>query len=190
MITMIRTSLTMFLLMTVLTGAIYPAIVTEFAQLFFPFQANGSFIQDGDNAIGSELIGQPFDSPNYFWGRLSATASQPYNAAASSGSNYGPRHPDLVANAKARVEAVGSRDVGVPIDLVTASGSGLDPHISPAAAVYQVERVAKARNLPIEKILALVASHVEGRMAGVLGEPRVNVLMLNLDLDRLMDLSK
>ena len=186
MFSTIRTSLTMLILMTIVTGMVYPGIVTGFAQLFFPDQANGSLVREGEKVLGSELIGQSFDSPKYFWGRLSATAPQPYNAAASSGSNFGPLHLDLLANAKARVAAVGGGTSStVPIDLVTASASGLDPHISPAAAEYQVDRIAKARNLPVEQIESLVTNHIEHRTAGILGEPRVNVLKLNIDLDRM-----
>jgi len=172
--------------MTLLTGVAYPLAVTGVAQLAFHDQANGSLIVKNGKAVGSRLIGQGFDAPNYFWGRLSAT-SPPYNGGASSGSNYGPLNPALKEAAKARIDALRAADPGndapIPVDLVTASGSGLDPHISPAAAEFQVRRVAAARALPAEKVRALVAEHTEGRALGVLGEPAVNVLELNLALD-------
>jgi K+-transporting ATPase ATPase C chain len=172
---------------TVITGVAYPLIVTGIAQVAFNDQANGSLIRGGDKVLGSRLIGQPFSDPKYFWSRLSATSPIPYNGASSSGSNLGPTNPALKDAVAGRVKAL--RDAGadaqkaVPVDLVTASGSGLDPHISPAAAEYQVPRVAKVRNLPEEKVRELVLRHTEGRQLGFLGEPRVNVLALNLALD-------
>jgi K+-transporting ATPase ATPase C chain len=167
---------------------IYPAVVTALAQLLFPHQANGSLITDATGKkTGSSLIGQPFSSPGHFWGRPSATGPFPYNAGASSGSNLGPTNPALMDAVKARIEALKAADpdnkAPVPVDLITASGSGLDPHISPAAADYQINRVAKARNMQPEKLRTLVDANTESRQWGFLGEPRVNVLTLNLALD-------
>ena len=180
--------LMVFLLLTAVTGIIYPLLVTGVAQLAFPEKANGSLILRDGGYAGSELIGQPFDDPKYFWGRLSATPDFPYNSASSSGSNLGPSNPALVEAVKARLEALQKTDPGnkssVPIDLVTSSGSGLDPHISPAAAFYQVARVARARALPEDQVHRLVEEFIEPRQWGFLGEPRVNVLRLNLALDR------
>lgn len=184
----IRPALVMLLALTIVTGLIYPVLVTLAARYAFPAQAAGSLITRDGRRVGSLLIGQPFDDPKYFWGRPSATSPFPYNAASSSGSNLSPTNPDLIKAVQARVEALRSADPGntapVPVDLVTASGSGLDPHISPAAALYQVSRVAKARKLDPESVRQLVVQHTEGRWLGLLGEPHVNVLALNLALDR------
>jgi len=187
MSTHIRPALVLLLLFTVVTGVAYPLVVTGIAQTIFPRQANGSLIVKHGKPVGSSLIGQPFDDPNYFWSRPSATSPQPYNAMASSGSNQGPLNPALTDAVKDRIKALRDADPGntapVPVDLVTASGSGLDPHISVAAAQYQAARVAKARGLAADKVQSLIAAHTEGRTFGVLGEPRVNVLALNLALD-------
>jgi K+-transporting ATPase ATPase C chain len=179
----------LLLLLTVLTGVIYPLVVTAFAQLFYSDKANGSLIHDAKGqAVGSALIGQSFNQPQYFWGRASATGPYPYNAAASSGSNLGPTNPALVEAVNARVKTLQEADptnkATVPVDLVTASGSGLDPHISPAAAEYQIKRVAKARNMDEAKLRELVNAKLESRQWFVFGEPRVNVLQLNLALDQ------
>jgi K+-transporting ATPase ATPase C chain len=179
---MIIQSIRMLLVMTVITGLAYPLIVTGIAQVLFKDQANGSLIEKDGKVVGSSLIGQPFSDPKYFWGRPSATSPMPYNGAASSGSNQGPTNPALKEAVKGRIKDHGGK-TPVPADLVTASGSGLDPHISPAAAEYQIERIAKARNLAPEKLRELVQKHAEGRQLGILGEPRVNVLRLNLALD-------
>jgi len=178
----------MLLVLTLLTGAVYPTAVTVLAQLFAADQANGSLIPSaGGDARGSRLIGQAFSDGKYFWGRPSATAPYPYNAAASSGSNQGPTNPALTAAVESRIAALRAADPtqagAVPVDLVTASGSGLDPHISRAAAEYQVSRVARARKLTPEMLRELIDEHTEGRQWGFLGEPRVNVLELNLALD-------
>jgi K+-transporting ATPase ATPase C chain len=179
----------MLLSLTVLTGLAYPLAVTGLAQIIFPSRANGSIVLRDGQAVGSSLIGQEFTDPRYFWGRPSATSPVPYNAAASSGSNLGPLNPALAEAVAARVAALRAADPGntapVPIDLVTASGSGLDPHISIAAAEYQVARVARARGMSQDSVRDLVTQATEGRQLGVLGEPRVNVLTLNLGLDRL-----
>jgi K+-transporting ATPase ATPase C chain len=176
-----------FVLLTLITGVVYPLIMTGLAQSLFPRQANGSLIISNGQAVGSALIGQAFDDPTYFWGRLSATSPFPYNAAASAGSNLGPLNANLVKAAQARIDALRGADpdntMPIPVDLVTASGSGLDPHISVAAALYQVPRVARARGLDEDQVRALVARFTEGRQFGILGEPRVNVLRLNLALD-------
>jgi K+-transporting ATPase ATPase C chain len=181
-------SLRMLVMLTVVTGIAYPLVITGIAQVAFPHAANGSLIVVNGKTLGSELIGQPFDDPKYFWSRPSATSPQPYNGASSSGSNQGPRNPALADAVKDRIKALRDADPGntspVPVDLVTASGSGLDPHISVAAADYQVARVAKARGMAPERIRDLVARTTEGRTLGILGEPRVNVLALNLALDR------
>ncbi|MDA8422021.1 MAG: potassium-transporting ATPase subunit KdpC [Nitrospiraceae bacterium] len=187
MFTMIRNALMSLLLFTILTGIIYPLVVTGIAQAVFPQQANGSIIIKNGKAVGSKLLGQQFDDPKYFWSRLSATTPYPYNGGSSSGSNLGPNNPDLVKSAQARINALRSADPGndakIPVDLVTASGSGLDPHISPAAAEYQVHRVAKARGLDEAAIRDIVARNTKGRWLGMIGEPVVNVLELNLALD-------
>jgi K+-transporting ATPase ATPase C chain len=183
----IRPALLLFLLLTLLTGVIYPLLVTGLGQALFPRQAKGSLIEKGGKLVGSELIGQNFAGPRYFWSRPSATGPYPYNAASSSGSNQGPVNPALLDAIKARVEALKRAHPGqqglAPVDLVTASGSGLDPHISPAAAAYQIERVAAARNLPTDRVRAVVAQYTAPRQWGILGEARVNVLLLNLALD-------
>ena len=183
----LRTSVITILLFTVLTGLIYPLLVTGLAQLVFPGKANGSMMTKNGKAIGSELIGQPFSDPKYFWGRPSATSSFAYNAASSTGSNYGPLNPALFDGAKKRIQelktADSSNSLPIPVDLVTASGSGLDPHISVAAALYQIGRVARTRNLAETQVRRLVDENTEGRQLGFLGEPRVNVLKLNLALD-------
>jgi K+-transporting ATPase ATPase C chain len=183
----IRPALTMLAMLTLLTGLVYPLAVTGLAQLLFPHQANGSLLLRDGKVIGSELIGQYFDEPKYFWGRPSATSPFPYNAAASGGSNLGPTNPVLIEGIRARVAALRAADPGndaqVPVDLVTASGSGLDPHISPAAAQYQVKRVARARGLDEGTVKALMTKYTEERQFGFLGERRVNVLKLNLALD-------
>ncbi|SLM47063.1 potassium translocating ATPase, subunit C [Nitrospira japonica] len=185
----IRPALTLLFIMTVLTGLVYPAAVTGLAQLAFPGQANGSLIVRHGRVIGSELIGQPFHKPEYFWSRPSATLPFPYNAAASSGSNLGPTNPVLIETVKTRVDALRAADPGndapIPVDLVTASGSGLDPHISPAAARYQVRRVARVRGLGEETVNALVSRYTEERQFGLLGERRVNVLKLNMAIDQI-----
>jgi K+-transporting ATPase ATPase C chain len=191
----LRPAFFMLLVFTIITGVVYPLVVTGIAQAAFPQQANGSLIVIDGKAYGSELIGQQFDDPKYFWGRLSATGTFPYNAfnadhlTGSSGSNYGPLNPALMEMVQARVDALKAADpdntAPIPVDLVTASGSGLDPHISVAAALYQVSRVAEARGLSDEEVQTLVNQYTEGRQFGFLGEPRVNVLKLNLALDDL-----
>jgi K+-transporting ATPase ATPase C chain len=185
----IRPAVIFMVVMTVLTGVIYPLLITGIAQVAFPTQANGSLIHEGDKLVGSALIGQPFDDPKYFWSRPSATGPFPYNAAASSGSNLGPIEPNLTAAFKTRVDALKLADPGnekpIPVDLITASSSGLDPHISPAAADYQISRVAKARGLQENSLRGLVTKHTERRTFLLLGEDRVNVVTLNLDLDKI-----
>ena len=178
----------MLIVLSVLTGIVYPYLVTGIAQLAFHGAANGSLIVNNHKSLGSSLVGQPFDDPKYFWSRPSATSPQPYNATASSGSNQGPRNPALADAVTARIKALRDADPDsrspVPVDLVTASGSGLDPDISIAAAEYQIHRVAKARGMPEDKLRAQVTEYTTGRTFGILGEPRVNVLNLNLALDR------
>ncbi len=194
--TQLRPAIVALAILTIITGVIYPLVVTGIAQVIFPHQANGSLIAGADGKpVGSALIGQQFDAPQYFWGRLSATGPVPYTAfnadklTGSSGSNYGPLNPALKDAVQARIDALKAADPGntaaIPVDLVTASGSGLDPHISPAAAAYQAPRVARARGLTVEQVQQLVAQHTDGRQFGFLGEPRVNVLQLNLALDAL-----
>ncbi|HVX10111.1 MAG TPA: potassium-transporting ATPase subunit KdpC [Pirellulales bacterium] len=192
----LRPAALMLLVMTLVTGVAYPLLITGLAQVVFPREANGSLIlDDSGKPIGSELIGQPFDAPEYFWGRLSATSPTPYTAfnkeklTGSSGSNLGPLNPALIANAQARIDALKAADPDneqrIPVDLITSSGSGLDPHISPAAAKYQSRRVARARKISESQVERLIAENTQGRTFGALGEPRVNVLKLNLALDRL-----
>ena len=185
----IRPALMALLIFTVLTGLIYPLVVTGIAQLVFPRQANGSLIVKNGQTVGSSLIGQQFDNPKYFWGRLSATGPNPYNASSSSGSNLGPTNPALLNEVKARIVALKAADPTntqpIPVDLVTSSGSGLDPDISVAAALYQLSRVARLRGLNESAVRTLVDQNTQGRTFGFLGEPRVNVLQLNLALDGL-----
>ena len=193
MTSQLRPAFFMLLILTLITGVIYPLAVTGIAQVVFPHQANGSLIMANGKAVGSELIGQQFDNPKYFWGRISETGTFPYNAfnaenlTASSGSNFGPLNPALTDMVKARIDALKAADpsntLPIPVDLVTSSGSGLDPHISVAAALYQVHRVASARGLSEVDVQSLVEKNTEGRQFFFLGEPRVNVLKLNLALD-------
>jgi len=185
----IRPALVLLSLLTLLTGIFYPLVVTALAQLLFPHQAAGSIVRRDGHAVGSRLIGQSFSDPGYFWSRPSATEPQPYNGTASGGSNTASLNPALLDAVKARVTALRAADPGngaaVPIDLVTASGSGLDPEISLAAANYQAARVARARGIDVQRVQALITQHTGGRLLGVLGEPRINVLELNLALDAL-----
>ncbi|MCL2450561.1 MAG: potassium-transporting ATPase subunit KdpC [Polyangiaceae bacterium] len=194
MLTQIRAALASLLALTLVTGVAYPLLVTGIAQAAFPHQANGSLIVQDGHVVGSSLIGQSFEGPKYFWGRVSATTDSngkafPYNAGSSVGSNLGPTNPALADEVKARLEALHAADPGndapVPVDLATSSGSGLDPDISPAAAEYQVRRVARARGLDEARVRAAVTAHTSDRQFGILGEPRVNVLELNLALDAL-----
>jgi len=194
MLAQLRAAVVALFAFTILTGVAYPLLVTGVAQAVFPRQANGSLIVKDGKTLGSSLVGQPFDDPRYFWGRLSATPDAngkplPYNAASSYASNLGPTNPALVDEVKARIDALRAADPSapesVPVDLVTSSGSGLDPDVSPAAAAYQVPRVARARGLDEARVRALVAAHTQDRQLGVLGEPRVNVLELNMALDGL-----
>jgi K+-transporting ATPase ATPase C chain len=185
----LRPVLVLFVLLTVITGIVYPLVVTAVGQVAFSYQANGSLLEKDGKPVGSAIIGQQFDAPYYFWGRLSATTPNPYNAQSSGGSNLGPTNPALGDEVKGRLAALHDADPSntqpVPVDLVTSSGSGLDPDISPAAAAYQSARVAKARGLSLEQVGGLIAQNTSGRQLGVLGEPRVNVLKLNLALDQL-----
>jgi K+-transporting ATPase ATPase C chain len=185
----LKPALLVLALMTALTGVVYPLLITGIAQGLFPDEANGSLIEQDGKVIGSALVGQPFSDPKHFWTRPSATGPVPYNAGASSGSNLGPLNPALEEAVKARIEALKAADptqtAPIPVDLVTASGSGLDPHISPAAARWQAPRVARIRGLSEAEVSKLIDAHTEGRQLGLLGEPRVNVLTLNLALDRL-----
>jgi K+-transporting ATPase ATPase C chain len=185
----LRPALTVFAALSLVTGLAYPFLTTGIATALFPQQAAGSLIEQDGKVVGSEWIGQPFSSPQYFWGRPSATAPMPYNAAASGGSNLGPRNPALADAIQARIAALKAADPGnaapVPVDLLTASGSGLDPHISPAGAAYQAGRVARARNLPRAEVDALIRAHTATPWLRVLGDPAVNVLTLNLALDKL-----
>ncbi|MEP6935706.1 MAG: potassium-transporting ATPase subunit KdpC [Nitrospirota bacterium] len=185
--TQLRPALVALATLTLITGLLYPLVVTGLAQMLFPRQANGSLILFDGKPVGSSLIGQPFDALKYFWGRPSATSPFPYNAAASSGSNLGPTNDVLMKAVQPRIDALKIADpdnpLPVPVDLVTASGSGLDPHISPASAAYQVRRVARVRGMEEDAVRQLVSQHTEGRQLGILGEPRVNVLALNLALD-------
>lgn len=185
----LRPALVIFFILTLLTGALYPLLVTGIAQTLFSAQASGSIILRDGKAVGSELIGQNFSDPKHFWGRPSATGPMPYNASASSGSNLGPLNRALTDAVKGRIETLRAADPGntarVPVDLITASASGLDPHISPAAANYQVSRVAKTRGVAVNQVQALVDAQTETPLLGLLGEPRVNVLKLNLALDKL-----
>jgi K+-transporting ATPase ATPase C chain len=188
MASLLRSALLLFAMLAVLSGLAYPALVTGLAQALLPGPANGSLIRAGDRVLGSRQIGQPFADPARFWSRPSATGPVAYNAAASTGTNQGPSNPALHDAVRARIEALRAADpdntAAVPVDLVTASGSGLDPHISPAAALYQVARVARARGLPEAEVRRSVEARIEPRSLGLLGEPRVNVLLLNLDLER------
>lgn len=185
--TQIRPALLSLLIFTVMTGFIYPAVITGVAQLIFPRQANGSLIIWDGKALGSELVGQPFDDPRHFWGRLSATGSFPYNAAASAGTNFGPLNPALTQATQARITALKASDPQnaqpIPVDLVTSSGSGLDPHISIASALFQVSRIARIRGISEDSLRSLIMTYTESRQLGILGELRVNVLTLNLALD-------
>lgn len=187
--TLLRPVLVLFILMTVITGVIYPIVVTAIGHAAFAAQANGSLLVRNGKLASSALIGQQFDAPTYFWGRLSATTPQPYNAQNSGGSNLGPTNPALADEIKGRLDALkaAGNDMSqpVPVDLVTSSGSGLDPEISPAAAAYQAARVAKARGLPVDQVTNLITSNTSGRQFGIFGEARVNVLKLNLALDDL-----
>ena len=186
---LVRPLITLFVVLTAITGIAYPLVVTGIGQGLFKSQANGSLIEQNGTVVGSALIGQQFDAPEYFWGRLSATSPQPYNAANSGGSNLGPTNSALQDEVKGRLAALKAADPTstgpVPVDLVTSSGSGLDPEITPAAAQYQLNRVAKARGLPVDKVQELITTYTSGRQFGILGEARVNVLELNLALDAL-----
>ena len=185
---MLRPLLVLFVLLTVITGIVYPLAVTGIGKVAFPNQVSGSLVMRDGKAVGSALIGQSFQEPKYFWGRVSATSPMPNNGLASGGSNFGPTNPALLDAVRARILALKSADPDnsspIPVDLVTASGSGIDPHVSPAAAFYQVARVARERHLDVGKVRQLVSAHVEPSQWGIFGEARVNVLLLNLALDR------
>src|ERR1700737_1641966 len=185
---MLRPLLVLFVVLTVVTGFVYPLVVTGIGKAVFPHQASGSLVTRDGKTVGSSLIAQSFQEPKYFWGRLSATSPMPNNGAASGGSNLGPTNPALIEAVRGRIAALKAADpdnsLPIPVDLVTASGSGLDPHVSPAAALYQVGRVARARQLNAAKVRQFVLDHVEAPQWGIFGEARVNVLLLNLDLDR------
>ncbi len=189
MLQLLRPALFLLVILTLITGAVYPLVVTGIAQSVFPAQADGSLIMVDGKPVGSALIGQNFTDPKYFWGRPSATGPYPYNAAASGGSNLGPLNPALADAVKARVAALKASDPGngkpLPADLVSASASGLDPHISPAAARYQIARIAQARGLAPARLVTLVEQQTEARQWGLFGEPRINVLQLNLLLDKM-----
>lgn len=186
---LLRPAISLFILLSLITGLVYPVVVTGIGKALFPAQAAGSLIIKNGKPVGSELIGQNFSDPRYFWGRPSATSPQPYNASASSGSNQGPLNPALTDAVKGRIDALKAADpdnrLPIPVDLIAASGSGLDPQISPAAAEYQAGRVARARHLDAGVVEKLIAGHTEGRQWGVFGEPKVNVLQLNLALDQM-----
>ena len=188
MSSMLRPLLVLFALLTVLTGLVYPLAVTGIGKAVFPNQVSGSLVVRDGKAVGSSLIGQSFQEPKYFWGRISATSPMPNNATASGGSNLGPTNPALIEAVRGRIDALKAADpdnsLPIPVDLVTASASGVDPHVSPAAALYQVGRVARARHMNPGSVRQLVLGHVEAPQWGVFGEARVNVLLLNLDLDR------
>jgi K+-transporting ATPase ATPase C chain len=185
---LLRPLLVIFALLTVMTGVVYPLVVTVIGNAVFSDQASGSLVMRDGKAVGSSLIGQSFSEPKYFWGRISATSPMPNNGAASGGSNFGPTNSALIDAVRARIDALKAADPGntlpIPVDLVTSSGSGLDPHVSPAAALYQVTRVARERHMDVVKVRQLVLAHVEGPQWWVFGEARVNVLLLNLALDR------
>jgi K+-transporting ATPase ATPase C chain len=185
---MLRPLLVLFVVLTALTGFVYPLVVTGIGKAVFPNQVSGSLVMRNGKIVGSSLIGQSFQEPKYFWGRISATAPMPNNGAASGGSNLGPTNPALIDAVRGRVAALKAADpensLPIPVDLVTASASGLDPHVSPAAALYQVGRIARARHMDAGKVRELVLSHVEPPQWGIFGEARVNVLLLNLSLDR------
>jgi K+-transporting ATPase ATPase C chain len=185
---MLRPAIVLFLMLSIITGVVYPVFVLGVGKVFFAEEAQGSLISHNGTNVGSVLIGQNFTEPKYFWGRLSATANNPYNALASGGSNLGPLNPALIDTVKARaieLQHADPQQAGlIPVELVTASGSGLDPHISPAAAFYQAQRVASARGMSIEKVNELINAHTEGRQFVLFGEPRINVLQLNLALDQ------
>lgn len=189
MSSLVRPAVALLLIMTVLTGVVYPLVITGLAQIMFPQQAGGSLVMENGKPIGSALIGQSFSDPKYFWSRPSATSPQSYNGVASSGSNLGPLNPALIDALKTRIATLQAADPGnnapIPVDLVTASASGLDPHISVAAANYQAARVARARGVNVAAVRNLLAAHTEGRLLGIIGEPRINVLEVNLALNAL-----